>query len=112
MRTVMERLHDDHTFFRCIKKAKMHVKPIKGNETYNITYRDLKTNLPGRPQNWEGNIKGFIILRFLLIILVILPLFSNILNIITSGLLFSLMLCGFVFLIFFSQMLRKRLGKG
>ena len=85
----MERLHDDHTFFRSIKKAKMLVKLIRGNETYNIAYRDLKTNLPGRPQNWEGNIKGFIILRFLLIILVILPIFSNILNIITSGLLFS-----------------------
>ena len=46
-------------------------------------------NSPGRPQNWEGNIKGFIILRFLLIIYVILQIFSNILNIITSGLLFS-----------------------
>ena len=67
----------------------MYVEPIKGNETYNIAYRDLKMNSPGSPQNWEGNIKGFIILRFLLIILVILQIFSNILNIITSGLLFS-----------------------
>ena len=89
MRTLMDRPHDDHTFFKCIKKAKMYVEPIKRNETYNIAYRDLKMNSPGRPQNWEGNIKGFIILRFLLIILVILQIFSNILSIITSGLLLS-----------------------
>ena len=79
----MDRPQDDYTFFKCIKKAKMYTEPIKRNKTYNIAYRDLKMNSPGRPQNWEGNIKGFIILRFLLIILVILQIFSNILNIIT-----------------------------